>query len=172
MRKKQSGATLVNVALAIVVLTILLITTVTQVKKIAVNLTYKQELKLFVNDALTASNIHFFNEVNSNGSCFTFIPSPTFGSTLMSLGFLDPKYSSQRFFNPALTRITYRSGSTSGLVDTIDLVVPLNETATQNYHELPYFTFGDDDEVRFSRKIEYNQSESLLINLDKNFCHG
>lgn len=172
MKVKQSGVTITNMSLAIFVITVVMIVTVTQARKHITNIMKKQELQLFVDDLFIASNVHFFNQVNSNGSCFTFTPTPIQGSVLISSALLDPKYTSQRFFNPNLSAVTYRSGTTSGLVDTIDIVVPLNELATQSYYNLPYFTFGDENEVRFSKKIEYGKSEAFLTNLNTSFCHG
>lgn len=172
MKTKQSGVTISNMALAIFVLMVVLITTVTQAKKHISNIVKKQELQVFVDDLMIASKVHFFNQVNINGSCFTFTPTPIQGSALITSALLDSKYTSQRFFDPNLSVVSYRSGTASGLVDTIDIVVPLNEPATQSYYNLPYFTFGDEDEVRFSTKIEYGKSESFLTNLNTSFCHG
>ncbi|QFT13399.1 type II secretion system protein [Vibrio sp. THAF190c] len=172
MIKKQKGVTLIQTALGVLVISILLVISVSQSKKILDDTLRKQELQVFFDDIYVAAKLNYFNEVNTNGSCFTTVPTATNGTTLIAIGMLDAQWSTQRFFDPVRTTVTYRSGSAIGFVDTIDIVVPLNETATQSYSQLPFFTFSDDDEVRFTRKIDFKRTAFSLLHIDTNLCNG
>lgn len=172
MRTKQHGMTIVTTSLAILVITIVLVLTITKTKTVVMNIISKQELQVFTSELFVSSNIHFFIEVNSSGSCFTVAPPQITGNSLIALGLLDPKWSTQSFFNPNLATVSYRSGSATGRIDTIDLVIPLNEPSSQDFYQIAHFTFSDANEIRFSKKIDFSIGGKSALHLDSNFCFG
>ena len=108
MIKKQKGVTLIQTALGVLVISILLVISVSQSKKILDDTLRKQELQVFFDDIYVAAKLNYFNEVNTNGSCFTTVPTATNGTTLIAIGMLDAQWSTQRFFDPVRTTVTYR----------------------------------------------------------------
>jgi hypothetical protein len=67
--------------------------------------------------------------------------------------------------------VTYSAGSAGGRVDTMELVIPLITSST-TYYQLPYFTYGDNNEVRFRKNIDFRNTTKSAMRLDTNFCHG
>lgn len=172
MRTRQLGMTIVSTSLAITAAILVLVLTLPKTKAIVTNVISKQELQVFTSELFDSASIHFFTEVNSGGSCFTVAPSTINGNSLIALGLLDPKWNRVSFFNPNLATASFRSGSGAGLIDTIDLVIPLNEASRQDFYRIAYFTFSNENEVRFSKKIDFSFGGKSALHLDSNFCFG
>lgn len=167
---KQRGVTVVEFSLVTLGTILLMVIFIPFLTSELNDFRDKTQLQSFVAEVFVAAEINYFNEVNSHGRCYTFAPSALLAYNLVTIGMLERKWIKPSFIDASKASITYSSKANSGRVDTIDVEIPYLSQSSQSFYQLPYYLRGDANAVVFRKKINYNQSERMMAQLDSNFC--
>lgn len=169
--KRMQGYVLSELAIVIAIVSLLTAISVLSTYRILSNIYISKLQKDYLEHVFNAMDLNFYENLSSNGRCFSLAPTSTTIPDLVTLRLLESKYALSDWFVPADIVLTYTTNSETGWADGFSVQFPLpNPKLKSGFRNSQYFYGETDTYLEFRKGMDYDFDDEFIMHMDSNFC--
>lgn len=168
---KSKGYALPEVVISMAIGSIIALVSLTYSYRLVYGIYQSKSLTYYVNDVFDAMDLRFYEELSSNGRCFSSNPPTQTIASLVASRHLSAKHLLNNWFDPYSLVLTYRVNPVTGWANGYSIKFPLpNPELNAGFRNSPYYYGETSTELEFRKGLEFDLDDEFVLHMDSSFC--